>query len=168
MSLPLKNNQTDNAWMLMILMALFSFSASPTYQVYMADVDNRAKEFKLEIPRSKNPRGFAMFEGYVRNGIKLDDNGNPRIGLVIGDITRAKPTDTHHFNFKFITQSTRWNDFATESCDANLNNVEANLEEWLVRKQFCPWTTSSLIIRIFKNHELLWERELNQPDMYSF
>ena len=158
--------------MLILFISFLSFSASPTYKVYLADIDNRTKEFKIEIPRAKNPRGFSMFESYIRNGIKLDDNGNPKIGLVIGDIKRARPTKIHHFNFQFITQSTRWNDFATESCDANLNNVEENLEEWLVRKQFCPWTTSSLMIRITKDNKLLWKREIledpTQPDTYSF
>ena len=133
------------------------------YRVYLADHENRAKRFMVEMPVGKNPRGYRMFESYVRQGVKLDDNGNPKVGVVIGNVIPAKPGKYHHFKFKFDTQSVRWNDFATEACDGTLNDVEAKLDQWLQRKQFCPWTTRSMVVRIVKNNRIIWDRPAEPP-----
>ena len=128
------------------------------YRVYLADRNNRAKRFMVEMPVGKNPRGFRMFESYVRQGVKIDDKGNPKVGVIIGNLIPATPGKYHHFNFQFDSRSVRWNDFATESCDGTLHDVEAKLDEWLQRKQFCPWTTRSMVVRIVKNNRILWDR----------
>ncbi len=133
-------------------------SKTTHYRIYLSDVDNRKKQFRVEVTSNLNPRGYRMFESYIRNGIKLDPKGNPKIGLVIGEISRTKPTKLHHFNFRFISHTVRWNDFATEACDGRLQDVETNLNDWLKLGQFCPWTTGSMIVRIVKNNKVIWKR----------
>lgn len=133
------------------------------YRVYLADPDNRSKEFRIDIPRATNPRGFRMFRSYVRDGVKLDSHGNPTIGVVIGQIIRAKPTKMHRFNFRFDSKTVRWNDFATQACDGLLADVENHLEEWLKLGQFCPWTTRSMTVRIVKNNTIIWKRPASSP-----
>ena len=139
------------------------------YRIYLADIDNRNKHFRIDVVGSKNPRGLKMFESYIRKGIKLDPQGNPKIGLVIGEIIKTKPTKLHHFNFRFHTRTVRWNDFATEACDGRLIDVETNLDEWLQLGQFCPWTTRSMIVRIVKNGQIIWKRNSPTilPNTYS-
>jgi hypothetical protein len=155
--------------MLIIILSFFQISFANTlqparrplenqYRVYLADHDNRAKRFMVEMQISRNSRGFDMFESYLKDGIKLDDNGNPQVGVIIGNVIPAKVTKYHHFKFRFDTKSVRWNDFATETCDGTLNDVEARLPEWLAKKQFCPWTTRSMVVRIVKNNRILWDR----------
>ena len=164
--------------MLILLLSLISFAsganhtspdqtiAAPmeiVYRVYLADHDNRAKRFMVEMPKSRNQRGFEMFESYLKDGVQLDDNGNPKVGVVIANVVPTKPTKYHHFKFRFDSRSVRWNDFATEACDGTLNDVETKLEEWLQRKQFCPWTTRSMVVRIVKNNKIIWDRPAEPP-----
>ncbi len=176
-SLPQKTLEAHNLGMLISILFFLNFNSAlaqtpsheaftntfarpkaTQYRIYLADVDNRKKQFRVDVTSNFNPRGYRMFESYIKNGIKLDPKGNPKIGLVIGEITQTKPSKLHHFNFRFISHTVRWNDFATEACDGRLQDVETNLEDWLKLGQFCPWTTGSMIVRIVKNNKVIWKR----------
>jgi hypothetical protein len=135
---------------------------SLSYQVWLADVDNRTKTFVINVPNKINPRGYKMLDRYLRNGVVIDEHGNPHVGVILGDITTARPTIHHKFHFQYIVQSVRWNDFATQVCDARLRDVENNLKVWLKRRLFCPWTTPSLVVKILKNNQLMWERPVSE------
>lgn len=152
--------------MIFLWVIIFSLSSSygqsafNHYRIILTDINDRTKKFKIDVLQNKNPEGYERLEAYLKKGVEIDPHGNPEIGVVVGDIIRTQPTQTHHFHFRYDVKTIRWNDFASELCDGQFIDVETYLDQWLLQGQFCPWATRSMVVKIVKNFRVIWKREL--------
>lgn len=139
-----------------LLFSLTSFAASYTF--VMLDQRWPNKPF---IAHMTGEEGVNAFEGYLKKGrvIRLE-NGDPEIGILIGPITKRTATRFHPWSYHFVPGELSMSDMTIELCDGNFQYLEENLDQWLQEVgNYCPWSTRSLVQKIYRNNRLIYSRK---------
>jgi hypothetical protein len=141
--------------LLVLLFSLTSFAK--TYTFHLADERFAGKPFIATITSAS---GIASFEHYLKKGqVQVLENGDPDMGIFNGSLRRRIPSPDHNWPFEFVSAKLEVADVAIEVCDASMQFLEDNLDEWLSDVgSWCPFSSRSLVQKIFRGKRLIYSR----------
>lgn len=144
--------------LLTLIVLLFSITSfAKTYTFILEDERTPHKPFVATI---NGLEGVKSFEQYLVKGhVLVQENGDPQMGIFNGLLRRRMPSPTHQWHFEFVPEDLQVVDFATEVCDAQMQFIEDNLDQWLADVgRWCPFGTTGLVQKIFRNKTLIYDR----------
>jgi hypothetical protein len=96
----------------------------------------------------------------VKGRVVLDQDGNPEIGIISGELTAATRSSRHDWDFKLNESTIEFADFTTEVCDGQFLDIENDPDYWFnTVGRFCPWSTRMLIDEIRRDGKLIYFRK---------
>ncbi len=134
-------------------------SAFADYSFLLRDKRYPERPFTVNLP-SSNTEGIASFESYLLKGtVTIDENGNPVIGVVNGELIKANLSSRHNWDFTLDGKTVGFADFTTEVCDGQFLDIENDPDYWFnTVGNFCPWNTRGLTDEIRRNGKVIFKR----------
>lgn len=145
--------------LLSTLLLSLSLPAFADYIFMMRDERLPTRPFTVVLPDS-NPSGISSLEAYFKDGdVVVDENGDPAIGIMNGELLRSPRTRFHDWDFTLEGRTLEFSDLSAEVCDGRFSDVEDAPDYWFgTVRNFCPWSTRRWIRKIWKNGKLIFSR----------
>jgi hypothetical protein len=135
-------------------------TAFADYTFLMRDKRYPERPFTALLP-SSNREGIKSFESYlVKGSVIPDEEGNPSVGIISGELMQATRNSGHDWDFAFRPSTIEFSDVTMELCDGQFLDVENNPDYWMgTVGRLCPWFTKFLIQEIRRDGRILYHRD---------
>lgn len=133
--------------------------ASLAYSLILVNPRTPERPFLVNIPQS-NSYGIQSLESYLAQdgSVEVDQDGNPVMGVMIGDLMHTSPSPSHPWSFNLRDVS--FADQTVEVCDGQFTDIENDPDYWFQNVgYFCPWSTRYMIQKIYRKNKLIYKRE---------